>query len=117
VLVDGLLSRAGVRAAGIAGYDRVERNHLAVAAAVASGHADAGFGLRAAAAEYGLGFVALLREHYYLAAHARDTTREPLAQLLEVLRGTQFAQHVRRFPGCSAAGAGTIEPLSVLDRD
>ena len=51
------------------------RLSLSASSPVASGGADAGFGLRAAAAEYGLDFVPLLREHYYLAARARDVAR------------------------------------------
>ncbi len=56
-------ARPRARAAGasrpttIAGYAREEHTHLAVAAAVAAGRADAGLGVLAAARAFGLGFV------------------------------------------------------------
>jgi len=43
--------------AAIDGYHTEEFTHLAVAATVAGGMADAGYGIRAAAAPYGLDFI------------------------------------------------------------
>ena len=57
LLIDRLLADEGVDPAALVGYCDEEFTHPAVAATVASGAADAGFGLRAAAAEYGLAFV------------------------------------------------------------
>ena len=52
---------------GITGYDQEEFTHLAVAATVAAGQADVGFGIEAAAAQYRLDFVPLATEQYCLA--------------------------------------------------
>ena len=56
---DELLSGAGIDPAAIDGYQTEEFTHLAVAATVAGGMADAGYGIRAAAAHYGLDFIPL----------------------------------------------------------
>ena len=56
VLLDFRLRQAAISAAAIQGYDRQEFTHLAVAAAVASGAADCGLGILAAASALGVGF-------------------------------------------------------------
>src|SRR5262249_33858055 len=68
--LDQLLARAGIDADAVGGYQNEEHTHLAVAATVAGGMADAGFGIQAAAAQYELDFLPLLSEHYYLACRA-----------------------------------------------
>ena len=90
------------------GFGNEEFTHPAVAATVASGGADAGFGLRAAAAEYGLAFVPLVRERYFLAVRAKDAAKPPFVRLIEVLKSPAFARRVRRLPGYHPAGAGSI---------
>ena len=67
VLLDYLLKRAGLDPSGIAGYDREEGSHLGVASAVASGAADAGMGILAAARALGLDFIPVAEERYDLA--------------------------------------------------
>lgn len=85
---------------------------LAVAAAVSGGQADAGFGLRAAAARYSLEFVPLATERYYLAA-MRRALREPAMQLLlAALRSSAFSEAAASLPGYDAAKAGTRETLT-----
>lgn len=85
---------------------------LQVAAEVAEGRADAGFGLRAAASRYGLDFVALATERYFLAA-ARSTLRgAPFHALQQVLRGSEFKRAVARLPGYDASQAGDRESLT-----
>ncbi len=84
---------------------------LLVAAEVAEGRADAGFGLRAAAARYGLNFVPLATERYFLAA-ARTTLRGAGFQALRhALRSPEFAKSVALLPGYDASRAGTSESI------
>jgi putative molybdopterin biosynthesis protein len=85
---------------------------LAVAAAVAQGHADAGFGLRAAASRYALEFVPLATERYYLATARRSLREMPFQSLLAGLRSREFAAAVAGLPGYDAAMAGTRETLT-----
>ena len=90
--------------------------HAAVAATIASGGADAGFGLRAAAAEYGLAFVPLVRERYFLAVRVADLDRPALVRLQELLSGPATARIVGRLPGYRASAAGTVVAVGALNR-
>ena len=56
LLFDDLLSRHGIAADAVAGYDHEEVTHLAVAAAVADGIGDCGMGLRGGSRSHGPGF-------------------------------------------------------------
>lgn len=115
-LIDRLLIAEGVERQALAGYGSEELTHGAVAATVASGAADAGFGLRAAAAQYGLAFVPRVRERYYLAARTSVLAAPAIACLIEVLRGPVFARIVRTLPGYRRTAAGTVISVSALDR-
>lgn len=85
---------------------------LQVAAAVAEGRADAGFGLRAAASRYGLDFVPLATERYFLAG-TRATLRGASFQAVQhTLRNREFARVAARLPGYDASRAGERESLA-----
>jgi putative molybdopterin biosynthesis protein len=67
--------------------------------------------LRAAAARYGLDFVPLATERYYLALQRR-TLREPaLVVLLDAMRSREFARGAAQLPGYGASSAGSREAL------
>jgi molybdate transport repressor ModE-like protein len=101
------LTRAGVRFINRSGSARDD----SVAAAVADGRADAGFGLKADANRYRLDFVPLAVERYFL-AFERTCVRTPAFQaLVEVLGGREFARRVARLPGYDAAKAGAPADL------
>lgn len=107
------LARAGVRflnrPSGTGAHEDVD---LAVAGAVAGGRADAGFGLRAAAARYALEFVPLATERYYLACARRSLREPPFQALLAALRGREFVDGVAQLPGYDAAMSGARETLT-----
>jgi putative molybdopterin biosynthesis protein len=63
---DRMLTEAGLSRSDLRGYDVEEFTHQAVAAVVAAGAADAGMGVRLMAERFGLGFVPLGKETYYL---------------------------------------------------
>jgi len=105
---DQLLTGAGIDAGAIDGYLNEEYTHLAVAATVAGGMADAGFGIKAAAAQYELDFIPLLTERYYLACRA-DAMREPaLAEFLAILRGEEFRDILAALPGYGNGITGQV---------
>ncbi len=108
LLVDQMLADDKIRQSDIKGYGKEEFTHRAVAATVASGGADAGFGLRAAAAEYRLAFVPLVRERYFLAVRAKALETAEVARMIEMLRSPAFAKIVHKLPGYTAEAAGTI---------
>lgn len=114
LLIDRLAGDAGIRPESLHGYSTEEFTHPAIAATVASGAADAGFGLRAAAAERGLAFVPLVRERYYLAVRASQLDNDGIASLLRLLRGPAFARLARRFPGYDPVRSGTVTGVDAL---
>jgi len=107
------LARPGLRflnrPPGVGPHDDVD---LAVAAAVADGRAEAGFGLRAAAARYALEFVPLATERYYLALPRRSFREAPLQLLLAAMRSREFMQGAAQLPGYDASSAGSREALT-----
>jgi putative molybdopterin biosynthesis protein len=114
LLIDELIADGGLESTDVDGYRREEFTHAAVAATVASGGADAGFGLRAAAAEYRLAFVPLVRERYFLAVRARDVETAAVTALIDALRSQAFVRLAKALPGYRAAGAGSIVGVEAL---
>jgi putative molybdopterin biosynthesis protein len=89
-----------------------EDSHNAVAAAVAAGLADAGIGLEAAARAFGLAFVPLAQDEYFLVclAHALE---EPAVQALRrTLEHTQWQQAVTALPGYELMQPGRVLSLT-----
>ena len=107
-LIDRLLLEAGIAPQNIRGYGTEEYTHRAVAATIAAGGADAGFGVQAAAAELGLDFVPVLRERYWLALRERSIASPAAQGLLEALAGKPFSRIARGFAGYDFRGAGEV---------
>jgi len=106
VLLDYELRRGGIDPSSINGYEREEYTHTGVAAAVASGTADTGLGILAAARALDLDFVPLLKERYDLVI-PRDQYESPLLQpLLEIIRGDGFKTLVEGLGGYDASEMG-----------
>jgi putative molybdopterin biosynthesis protein len=83
--LDRMLAEAAISPDQIVGYGIEEFTHQAVAAVVASGAADAALGVRAVAQPFGLGFVPLGWETYYLVTRA-DRERSELGEIAAQLR-------------------------------
>ena len=83
---DRLIVERGLQPRQIRGYEQEEFTHLAVAATVAAGAADAGFGLRAAALQFALDFVPVGTEVYYLSGARALAARPAVQQLTRTLR-------------------------------
>lgn len=108
LLFDRLLRVAKIEAARIAGYDQEEFTHLAVAATVAAGQADVGFGIEAAAAQYRLDFVPLATEQYWLALR-RDLLRDPrVCALIDYLGSPACHDLIATLPGYRSAHSGAV---------
>jgi molybdate-binding protein len=114
LLIDQMIAHDKIDRSEITGYGNEEFTHRAVAATVASGGADAGFGLRAAAAEYRLAFVPLVRERYFLAVRAKAAETAAVMRLIQVLRSPVFVRIARGFAGYRANGAGSIVGLDAI---
>lgn len=111
LLLDQLLKGAGVEPSRVQGYENEEHTHAAVGAHVASGSADVGLGIEAAAVRFGLDFVPLATEHYYLAVH-KDRLDDPEVQsLLGLLRGEAFHDAVTGHHGARAHRTGEVTEI------
>jgi putative molybdopterin biosynthesis protein len=99
VLLDYHLRMAGIPVSSINGYLQEEYTHLAVAAAVASGRADCGLGIAAAAQALDLDFVPLYQERYDLVIPQQFYESRLLAPLFHTLQDQSFRQAVLSLPG------------------
>ena len=106
VLLDFELGRLGVSPDDIDGYAREEPTHLAVAAAVAAGRADAGLGIMAAARAFGLDFVPVTQEPYDLVVAAEAMDSPLLAPLWSLLRSDRFQAAVTELGGYTTKEMG-----------
>jgi putative molybdopterin biosynthesis protein len=111
VLLDEMLAQLKMRPADLSGYGNAEPSHAAVAQAVASGAADAGLGIEAAARSRGLGFVPLLQEDYYLVCLKAALEQEPVRTLLEVLGSAEWQRRVAALPGYQPVHCGEVLSL------
>jgi len=110
-LLDEMLRREGLNAADICGYETEEYTHSAVAAHVAAGMADVGFGVEAAAAQFGLHFIALTCEQYWMVCRADAVMHEALQRFIAELAGESFRAAVAALPGYSEQGSGDFIDL------
>lgn len=108
ILLDYLLNQNGLAADRIKGYDREEITHTAVAAAVASGTADAGMGILSAARIYDLGFVPLIWEQYDLLVADKTLEHPEFKHLLEVIKSNDFAERLERLGGYQLNNPGEV---------
>jgi putative molybdopterin biosynthesis protein len=99
VLLDYHLRQLGISPGSIIGYHQEEYTHLAVAAAIASGRADCGLGIAAAAQALRLDFVPLYQERYDLIIPKRYYEDRLLEPLFVILKDQAFKDTVASLPG------------------
>lgn len=108
VLLDFEIGKISLKPEEIKGYEREEYTHLAVAAAVASGVADAGLGIAAAARALRLDFEPLVRERYDLVIPREYYTSPHLRPLLDLLHDPNFRTQVAALPGYDVTPMGKV---------
>ena len=113
VLLSELLQSAGMTSADVPNYSSHEPSHAAAAQAVASGAADAGLGIEAAAVEKNLGFVPLTRERYHLVCLKSELASPSVAALLKELQGTDWQSTLAKLPGYGADALQSGKVLSL----
>ena len=106
VLLDHELRLRGISPDAVSGYAREEHTHLAVAAAIAAGRADAGLGVLAAARAFGLDFVPITREPYDLVLAAETLDDPLLAPLWTLLDDPAFRRAVEALGGYGTGETG-----------
>ena len=100
------MAQAGLTGEELDGYHREEWGHLAVAAAVASGSADVGIGVKAAAVAMGLDFLSLEEERYDLVVPNHFLSDGPVQVLLDLLRRPVLHRRVESLGGYDASNMG-----------
>jgi putative molybdopterin biosynthesis protein len=108
VLLDYHLNLLGISPEKIQGYNQEEYTHLGVAAAVASGRADCGLGIAAAAQALDLDFVPLFQERYDLVIPKEYADNQLLAPLFGLLSGRAFRDAVSQLKGYDVSVMGTV---------
>ncbi|MHB1372974.1 MAG: substrate-binding domain-containing protein [Thauera sp.] len=112
VLFDELLAELGLAPSAIGGYTADEPSHAAVAQAVASGQADAGFGIEASARSRGLDFVPLVEEAYFLACLKSTLEHDATRALLALLRTAAWQGRLAALPGYAPMQSGEVLSMS-----
>lgn len=99
VLFDYKLKQAGISPDSIKGYDKEAVTHMAVAAQIASGEADVGMGIQAAAVAMGLDFVPVDAEEYDFAIRTENLQLPQVQAFLAVLRSEEFHEKLKTAGG------------------
>ncbi|RKZ69888.1 MAG: hypothetical protein DRQ48_07215 [Gammaproteobacteria bacterium] len=104
-ILDQLLTSSDINSKEINGYNNEEFTHVAVAAMIASGAANTGFGIKAAASQFRLNFIPVIKEAYVLAIDRKIPTHMK-SLLRTLLNSTEFKTTVNTYPGYDATNAG-----------
>jgi putative molybdopterin biosynthesis protein len=110
ILLDYELQKKGINPSAVAGYKNEEYTHMSIAMAVASGRADVGLGIHAAAHALNLDFIPVSRERYDLVIPTTLLEDERIKLLLEIIRSEKFIEQVLAFGGYEVQETGKIQP-------
>ncbi len=108
VLLDYHLQNLGINPGEIKGYDQEETTHLGVAVAVATGQAEVGLGIMAAARALGLDFIPLFEERYDLVIRKEFFESQLFKRLYKILKSPEFAKAVSALGGYGVKEMGDI---------
>ena len=112
MLLDFALRQVGVDPDRVNGYASTELTHSAIAAFVASGMADVGFGVEPAAHHFGLDFMPVVDEDYYFACDRAHLEHMPLSSVIDLLRGSPFRESVDQLAGYDPRDCGKLVELA-----
>ncbi len=107
-LFDQLLAAHHISSDEIKGYSHEEFTHMAVAAMVASGAADIGFGIAPIADKFNLEFISLVWEHYCLVVPQLLVDDPRVQAIISLLKSDAFHRKVRDFKGYDTARSGEL---------
>lgn len=108
LVFEQLLAQHDIDGSRINGYEHSEFTHAAVAAYVASGMADASFGVEAAARQFGLDFIRLLTEDYFFVCKRTFLDTDPMRRVLDIMKSREFHKAVGALPGYVASNTGAV---------
>ncbi len=108
ILLDHHLRQADIAPDQVQGYGDEEFTHMGVAVNVATGAADCGLGIKAAANALGLDFAPLARERYDLAIPEAYLDDPRIKVLLEVVRSQAFQDKIKALGGYETDLSGKV---------
>ncbi|MFP3868647.1 MAG: molybdopterin biosynthesis protein [Desulfobacteraceae bacterium] len=108
ILLDYQLQQLGIPPEAIAGYDREEYTHMAVAVNVLSGSADTGLGIMAAVRALELDFIPVVTERYDLVVPHSTFVEPGFQTLLALIRSEEFRHLVQELGGYDTRDTGQI---------
>ena len=113
VLFDYLLAQNDIETAQIAGYEKEEFTHIAAAAAVGRGSADAALGIRAAAEVMAVDFLPLAEEKYDLILREESLADPRIQNLIELLNQKEIKNKIEKLGGYQCRETGQIKILDL----
>ena len=108
LLLDHHLSTLGIAGEEVRGYTQEEYTHLTVASAVASGKADCGLGIRAAATALKLDFIPLESERYELVFPTDNLDLALLQPFFDLLHDSKFKRAIELLEGYDVSIMGEM---------
>jgi putative molybdopterin biosynthesis protein len=109
LLLDYELKQHGISPDDVDGYEREEYTHLAVAAAIATGIADCGLGVRSAAISLGLDFVSVGWERYDIVIPQAYLEHPIVNNLLATLNSDEFKTALSQQAGYDIRETGKVQ--------
>jgi putative molybdopterin biosynthesis protein len=113
VLFDYLLSQSEIEANQISGYGKEEYTHIAAAAAVGRGSADAALGIRAAAEVMEVEFMPLAEEKYDLIIKEEDLDDPRIDKLIELISENEIKHEIEKLGGYNCNETGEIKKIKL----
>ncbi|TDP96808.1 molybdopterin molybdochelatase [Halanaerobium saccharolyticum] len=113
VLFDYLLAENGIEPEQISGYEKEEFTHIAAAAAVGRGSADAALGIRAAAEVMEVDFLPLAEERYDLIFREEILEQPQIQALIELINQDQLKTEIEKLGGYQCRNTGEIKILDL----
>ncbi len=112
MLLELMLAGASLSSKDINGFENTEFTHSAVAAFIASGMAEVGFGVQTAAQRFGLEFIPLVQERYFFALPVSALEASLVQQVIAIVQSASFRAEVDALAGYDAADTGKILSLA-----
>lgn len=106
-IFDQLIKLKNINKKNINGYGKEEFTHTAVAAMISSGHADVGFGLKAAAVQFKLAFLPLITETYIIAIN-KSLPNDIQNTIRSLLKNNKLKSRINKLPGYNSKLTGKV---------
>ncbi|PRC91660.1 substrate-binding domain-containing protein [Solimicrobium silvestre] len=108
MLLELMLANLDISPNDINGFENTEFTHSAVAAFIASGMAEVGFGVQTAAQRFGLDFIPLVRERYFFALPLAALDDPIIQHVIAILQSTGFRDEIQQLAGYDSLDTGKI---------